>query len=113
MKFGITFRFFVSILAAAVLTVIVMFFVMQWNLDRGFFRYAKSLEKTRITRLAEQLEEKYAQDRGWQKLRRQPSEWYRLVFSSVPTAERYPQGSTAAGPSPDPMSLPGLIHYGA
>jgi len=112
MKFGITFRLFVSILAAAVLTVFVMFFVMQWNLDRGFSRYVKSVEKTRISRLAEQLEEKYSQDRGWSKLRRQPSEWYRLIFSSVPTAERYPRAPVPAEPNPDSLHLPGIIRSG-
>jgi two-component system sensor histidine kinase BaeS len=107
MKIGITHRLFLAILAAAFLAVICMFLIMQWSLDRGFLRYVKGLEETRLSRLAEMLEENYAEQAHWDFLQSEPESWRRLIRVSSPheepkPLERHPdEGSTAPLPGRD------------
>ena len=87
MKIGITQRLFLAILAAAFLSVVSMFLIMQWSIDRGFKRYVESIEQTRLTRLAGQLEERYATQGSWDFLKNAPSAWRRILVASVPDEE--------------------------
>jgi two-component system sensor histidine kinase BaeS len=87
MKIGITKRLFLAILAAAFLSVVSMFLIMQWSIERGFKRYVGSLEQARLTRLAGQLEERYATQGSWDFLKSDPAEWRRILVSSIPDEE--------------------------
>ena len=118
MKIGITHRLFLAILAAACLAVICMFLIMQWSLDRGFLRYVKGLEETRLSRLAEMLEENYAEQAHWNFLKNDPESWRRLIRVSGPhegpkPLERHPaEGRTAplpGGDRPRPPVPPHLL----
>lgn len=84
MKVSITQRMFVAILAAACLAVISMFLIMHWSINHGFLRYVNGLEQTRLTRLAEGLEESYAESGNWDLLRSNPDRWRKLVEASLP-----------------------------
>ncbi|RII27179.1 MAG: two-component sensor histidine kinase [Geobacter sp.] len=113
MKIGITQRLFLAILAAAFLSVVSMFLIMQWNIDRGFRRYVESLEQTRLTRLAEQLEERYATQESWDFLKNTPDAWRRILVASIPddepgTPDRPRRGDTNASPQKGRDSRPPL-----
>lgn len=82
MKIGIKQRLFLAIVAASLLSVISMFLVLQWSLDRGFLRYANSLEQSRIATLAEVLEKSYAREGSWDFLQRTPGGWQSLLDAS-------------------------------
>ena len=78
MKIGIKQRLFLVIVATSFLSVISMFMVLQWSLDRGFLRYANSLEQSRLATLVETLERSYAREGSWDFLKRAPGSWLRL-----------------------------------
>lgn len=82
MKIGIKQRLFLAIVAASVLSVISMFMVLQWSLDRGFLRYANSLEQSRLATLVETLERSYAREGSWDFLKRAPGSWHSLIAAS-------------------------------
>ena len=90
MKISITYRLFLVILAAAGLAVISMFLIMQWSIDRGFYRFVNSMEQTQLTKLAGQLEENYARQSTWGFLKNDQGEWRRLLASSQPEDESGP-----------------------
>ncbi|MRR33828.1 HAMP domain-containing protein [bacterium] len=84
MKTGITQRLFLAILAAAFLSVVSMFLIVRWNIDRGFTRYVNSLEQTRMARLTEELADRYAARENWNFLKNDAEEWRRLLAASLP-----------------------------
>lgn len=102
MKISITYRLFLAILTATFLAVVCMFLIMRWSIDRGFLRYVNSQEQGRIARLAERLEESYAEHGNWDFLRQDPSLWRRLVVLSFPEN----------APDPPPHDYPGLSRGG-
>jgi hypothetical protein len=51
MKIGITYRLFLSILGAACVSVLAMFFVMQWSINKGFLDYLRKLDHDRLPQL--------------------------------------------------------------
>lgn len=42
-RIGITYRLFLSILAATCVAILCMFLIMQWSIDRGFLRYLDAM----------------------------------------------------------------------
>ncbi|HTP65411.1 MAG TPA: ATP-binding protein [Geobacteraceae bacterium] len=92
MKISITYRLFLAILAATLLAVLSMLFIMQWSIDRGFLGFVHSMEQRRLARLSEQLAESYAEHGNWDFLRRDPSLWNRLVAMSGTEEEGFPKG---------------------
>ncbi len=73
MKFGITQRLFLSILGAAALSILTLFLVMQWNLDRGFHQYLKETDQSRMGELIDDLGRRYEEQGNWDFLRNDPS----------------------------------------
>ena len=69
MKIGITYRLFLSILAATGLAILSLFLIMRWNIDRGFYQYLKTLDQNRLEQMAANLEEAYAEHGNWDFLR--------------------------------------------
>ena len=55
MKLGITYKLFLAILAAAVMSVAGMYLIMQWDIDRGFLRYVNTMEQRHMSLLAQSL----------------------------------------------------------
>jgi two-component system, OmpR family, sensor histidine kinase BaeS len=72
MKIGITYRLFLSILAATGLAILSLFLIMQWNIDRGFYQYLKTLDQSRLEQMAGNLEEAYTEHGNWDFLRNNP-----------------------------------------
>jgi len=97
-KIRITYRLFLVILAAAILAVLSMFFIMKWSVDRGFRRYIQDVEQIQLARLAVRLEAGYAAQGSWDYLKKEPEQWLRLIVETFPQGhprppEEGPQGS--------------------
>jgi len=107
MKIGITHRLFLAILAAAALAVVSMFLIMQWSIERGFRRYIDSQEQAQLIRLAERLEEGFANQGSWDFLKTDPLRWQQLIAASFPPQAPGPQDRERPGP-PWPGSAPGM-----
>jgi len=88
---GITHRFFLAITTAALLSVVSLVVIMQWNLNRGFLRYINTLEQTSLSRLASQLEQRYAANGNWKFLRDNPDEWQRILAGATAEHEMRPR----------------------
>jgi len=101
-KLGITYRLFLAILAAAVLSVASMFLIMQLSIDRGFLRYVNTMEHTRLARLAERLAESYERALGWNFLGNDPDGWRRFVAASLPDEAPGPPEGRRDGEHPPP-----------
>jgi two-component system sensor histidine kinase BaeS len=109
MKFGVTYKLFLSILMAAGLAVISSAVIMQWKIHQGFLRYVNAVEKSGVSRLAGKLEQIYRNELSWDFLTRNPERWRQLVFSSLPM-ENLPPGEGAplldGGPPAEPSRPP-------
>ena len=84
MKIMIKYRLFLAMLAATGAVVICMFLIMQWSIGRGFLSYVNTIEKERFEKLAEVLEQSYTTQGSWEFLRENPSDWFRIVATSLP-----------------------------
>ena len=51
MKYGITYRLFLTILGATFLAILTLFLVVQWSLDRGFYQYLQKMDQNRLEEL--------------------------------------------------------------
>lgn len=102
LKIRITYRLFLVILAAAILTVLSMFAIMQWGVERGFRRYMHEVEQTQFARLAVRLEAGYAARRSWDYLKNEPEQWLRLIVETFPEGHpRPPEHDMQGAPPPD------------
>ncbi len=93
---------FLAILAAAVLSVAGMFLIMQWDIDRGFLHYVKTMEQRRMLLLAQRLEENYSTQRNWSFLREGGDCWQRIVMESLPEERPGPGPGPRRGFPPPP-----------
>ena len=84
MKIGITYRLFLALLAAALLSIATMLLIMHWNIDRGFLRYVNELDQIRQNRMVEKLAQTYATEGSWDSLRREPHRWRAMTVDSRP-----------------------------
>jgi len=82
MKAKIKYRLFFAMLAATGTVVISMFLIMQWSVGRGFLAYVNTMEKERLGRLAQVLEQSYSDHGGWDFLKQNLSAWPELVAST-------------------------------
>jgi len=101
MKFGITHRLFLAILAAALLSLLSMSLIIQWSINRGFHRFVNDLEQNGLTRLAVVIEEKYSEKGSWDFLRNDPGEWGRILAAALPDETLGPPGGEVSPPPPD------------
>ncbi|QEM67428.1 HAMP domain-containing protein [Geobacter sp. FeAm09] len=99
MKIRIAYRLFLVILAAAILTVLSTFFIMQWTVEQGFRRYLHSVEQTQFARLAVRLEAGYAAQGSWDYLKNDPEQWFRLLMETFQQGHpRPPEERPKGGP---------------
>ena len=111
MKIGITHKLFLAILTASILAVAGLVITMQWQVNRGFLKFIDSIEQPGISRLAAKLESRYAAEKSWSFLTRNPSLWRSVVSESMhmPHHEGMPPGPPDGFPL-DPPSGP--LHDG-
>lgn len=75
MKVGITYRLFLSILAATCVALLCLFLIMHWSINRGFLKYIAEMEEGKLNQLAKGLEEAYGKHGSWNFLRDDPIFW--------------------------------------
>jgi two-component system sensor histidine kinase BaeS len=82
MKIGITHRLFFTILAATALVILVLYGVMRWNIDRGFYQYLATQDQGRLDQMAVSLGETYAAHGNWEFLKASRGVWMGLILRS-------------------------------
>jgi len=95
MRIGIRLKLFLTLFTALCAVVLAMVLLMQWSFDRGFRRYVDTLEQERLARLADGLENDYAESGSWDFVRRAPESWQRLVLQSAVHGDIPPPGRMA------------------
>ncbi len=84
MKIGITYRLFLSILAATGLAILSLFLIMRWSIDRGFYQYLSTLDQSRLEQMAKSLEQAYAEHGNWDFLRNNTRFWIGRLLETRP-----------------------------
>jgi len=80
LKPGITLQLFVTVLATAVLGVVMMGFAARQSFDRGFIGYLNLQAVQRLDASIPRLQQAYANRGGsWDFLRDRPGAWFRLI----------------------------------
>lgn len=74
-RIGITYRLFLSILAATCAAILCMFLVMQWSINRAFFRYLDTMAQAGMESVSSSLARAYAGHGNWDFLRADPAYW--------------------------------------
>jgi two-component system sensor histidine kinase BaeS len=74
-------RLFLAILAAAMLAVISMYLIMNWNLGRGFLQYVNTIENEK---LATALIQAYTEKGNWDFLQEDPDTWPKSLTRVMP-----------------------------
>jgi len=72
MRFGITYRLFLTILGATFLAILALFLIVQWSLDRGFYQYLGKMEQNSLEELVGDLGRGYAEKKNWDFLKKGP-----------------------------------------
>jgi two-component system sensor histidine kinase BaeS len=111
MKIGITYRLFLSILGATCLTVLAMFLIMGWSINRGFYQYLGTMEEGLLEQMAGSLEQAYAEHGNWDFLRNNPGPWMRRLLtesSDRVMSERF--GKFDAGEHMPPLRMGRGLH---
>jgi two-component system sensor histidine kinase BaeS len=108
MRLGITYRLFLSILGAACVSVLAMFLVMQWSINRGFLDYLGKLERDRLPHLAEGLGQEFGRRGNWDFLRNDPLPVIDRLIGGPPVGafernDRRPPLPPPHGPGPVPV----------
>lgn len=101
MKIMIKYRLFFAMLAATGAAVLSMFLIMQWSIGHGFLTYVNTMEKERLDRLSEVLEQRYAENGNWEFLKKSPQTWFLLIARTQPRDPNEPahQGGRDRGPN--------------
>lgn len=102
MRFGITAKLFLAILATCIIVAIAMGVAVRHTLQTGFQQYVEQREAQRAAALAQVLSELYGEGQGWDFLRENPRRWWRILRSApVP----------GTGPERQPGYTPPLPFY--
>ena len=80
-RIGITYRLFLSILAATCVAILCMFLIMQWNINRGFLRYLDAMGQQDLESIKVNLAEVYSRHGSWDFLRDDPRYWVTRVLT--------------------------------
>jgi len=117
---SISHKLFVIMLTATAIVAVSMYFIMQWNINRGFLRYVNTLDNERLERVSLELARAYKQANGWSAVAGHPEVWSRIATSwmqhDCPPFEggRSMMGPPAVGDQPgrDGERLPRPPHFG-
>ena len=106
MKIRIQHKLFLAMLAVAGAVVLCMYLVMRWSFDRGFLRYAHTLDQERLETVAGRFEEAYAAEGSWRFLKDDPPRLRQLLWPAP--ADRRGETSAAGPPAKDcpPGTMP-------
>ncbi|NYE26501.1 sensor histidine kinase efflux regulator BaeS [Pigmentiphaga litoralis] len=105
MKFGITSKLFVVILATCILIAFAMAGALRWSFERGFVDYLREREAERATSLSLVLADAYREHGDWEFLRNNPPRWRRVLSApgrNVERAESTQQDDYGPPPPPPP-----------
>ncbi|NPU84158.1 MAG: HAMP domain-containing protein [Syntrophaceae bacterium] len=83
MKIGITQRLFFTILAATGLAILILYGIMRWNIDRGFYQYLATQDQGRVEQMAESLGQAYAGHGSWDFLKDSRGVWMGLTLRTA------------------------------
>ncbi|NTV13750.1 MAG: HAMP domain-containing protein [Desulfobulbaceae bacterium] len=81
MRIKIQQRLFLAILAAAMLAVISMYLIMNWNLGRGFLQYVNTIENEKLSTA---LIQAYTEKGSWDFLQDDPANWPKSLTRVMP-----------------------------
>ena len=84
MFISIRYKLFATLLAAVVVVVVGMFFLIHWSFDRGFLNYVNNVEAKRLDSLAINLQEAYTNQGDWLFLMDNPRLWRQFLAASTP-----------------------------
>lgn len=109
MRIGITTRLFFAILGAACVSMLAMFLIMQWSINRGFLDYLRKLDRDRLPRLAEELGQEFGRRGNWDFLRNDPMRVIDRLTGGPPGGPRGPfDDRDGHRPPPPPPGGPGF-----
>lgn len=84
MKFGITSKLFLALLATCITVTFAMGAAVRWSFERGFLDYLKEREAERATTLSLILADSYRENGNWEFLRNNNQRWLRLMNRPPP-----------------------------
>jgi len=107
MRFGVTSKLFLVILATCIAVTIAMGMAVRVSFDHGFKHYMGQREARRAEAITTILADYYRETGHWNELREQPRRWWRLLRSIPGTDAHQSDGqSSAMPPSPMPFVPP-------
>lgn len=105
MRFGITSKLFLAILATCIAVAIAMGAAVRWSFESGFESYVREREERRADMLSDVLADIYQESGDWRALRSEPRRWSRIL-RAMPDPNA-PAPGPRAGPGPGPGPRPG------
>jgi two-component system sensor histidine kinase BaeS len=81
---SLKYKLFATLLAAVLVVVVGMFFLVHWSFDRGFLNYVNTVELKRLESLAQDLQDAYVDQGDWTFLQDNPQLWRRFLAASTP-----------------------------
>ena len=84
MFISIRYKLFGTLLAAVVVVIVGMFFLIHWSFNRGFLNYVNGEETKRLESLAIHLQETYSEQGDWLFMEGNLRLWRRFLAASTP-----------------------------
>ncbi|PLX80817.1 MAG: two-component sensor histidine kinase [Desulfuromonas sp.] len=118
MRFSISHKLLLLILAAIGLVIVAILLLGQWSIHRGFVRFVNNIEQARLEQLGDDLVTAYGDAGNWDFLRDQPRHWRSLLRGTLPDRpvdprreelwERHMRGGRMMNrmPTPPPADAP-------
>jgi len=106
-RIGITYRLFLSILAATCAAILCMFLIMQWSINRGFLRYLDAMGQQDLEVIRVNLAEVYSRHGSWDFLRNDPRYWVTWVLTDRREAGTESRPEKPGHPKPPLVILDG------
>jgi two-component system sensor histidine kinase BaeS len=86
---SLKYKLFVTLLAAVLVVVVGMFFLIHRSFDRGFLNYVNTVELKRLDSLARDLEAAYGDQGEWTFLEDNPQLWRQFLAASTPEGPQF------------------------
>ncbi|MDN5842187.1 MAG: ATP-binding protein [Alcaligenaceae bacterium] len=82
MRFGISLKLFLAILASCIIIALAMGLAVRFSFERGFNSYIHERQQQRLAALTEVLEADYAREGGWDFLRNDNRRWWAVLLDA-------------------------------
>ena len=89
MFISLKYKLFATLLAAVLVVVVGMFFLIHRSFDRGFLNYVNNVELKRLDSLARDLEAAYGNQGEWTFLQDNPRLWRQFLAASTPEGPQF------------------------